>query len=225
LHALNIRVEWLAEEGFIAICSANGWPSAVVAHGWARWVLGTSPLAYAIPTGHEPIVFDWATSEAPYFEIMNAYKNNKPLRKDIAVDSTWEMTTDPHKAVYPVKNEWEDPVTNLLAMGGWFKWYAIMLLLEVLTSALVGSPSSDQRSADFDAKEQGSVLICVDPNSFTSSELFLQQIWHLTASIRASGKDVKVPWDRWLSQHEKATTWWVLDIDDDLREYLQSTVV
>jgi (2R)-3-sulfolactate dehydrogenase (NADP+) len=61
LGRLATYVEWAAERSLIAVIAVDA-PPSVAPHGGDREVLGTNPLAYAIP-GSPPIVADFATSE------------------------------------------------------------------------------------------------------------------------------------------------------------------
>src|SRR4029078_10947387 len=82
---------------YSAVANANHMPLA----GGAEPLLGTNPLAIAIPAGEEPpIVLDIATSIVSYGTIKNHRLQNKPLRNDWMIDpKTGGAVVDPHKSM------------------------------------------------------------------------------------------------------------------------------
>lgn len=62
----------------------NGGPAVVVPYGAAgvrkSSMFGTNPISYAIPTDKDPIIVDMATSEIPFFELLDGKKNNKKMK-------------------------------------------------------------------------------------------------------------------------------------------------
>ena len=83
---LNMWADGLARRDLIGIAMFNGSTGCMVPFGGTRGVLGTNPLAYAIPTAGDPMVLDMATTEIPFFEIKNAKEKGSPLRENVAVD-------------------------------------------------------------------------------------------------------------------------------------------
>ena len=81
---------------YSAVANANHMPLA----GGAEPLLGTNPLAIAIPAGKEaPVVLDIATSIVSYGTIKNHRLLNKQLQDDWMIDpKTGEPITDPHKS-------------------------------------------------------------------------------------------------------------------------------
>ena len=81
---------------YSAVANANHMPLA----GGAEPLLGTNPLAIAIPAGEEPpVVLDIATSIVSYGTIKNHRLQNRPLQADWMVDpETGATVTDPHKS-------------------------------------------------------------------------------------------------------------------------------
>lgn len=172
IHTLHHWVQGLAKQGIMSVVAVNGGPEAVVPYNGTRGVFGTNPMAFGIPglDGNIHCV-DMATSEAPFFEIMNAHRNKKDLREGVAVDQEGNPTTKTADALDTSTSE-DDPVANLLPMGGSYKGYYLVYLLELLTSGLIGSPSSPEMSADFIPEEHGAILIAFNPKAMgTESNL------------------------------------------------------
>lgn len=122
----------------IGIAMTNASP-IVVPFGGTQSILGTNPIAYAIPCGEEPaIVVDMATSASAFGKIEVA------LRKGISLPLGWALgidgrpTTDAHEA---------DRARKLLPVGGLsegtgYKGYALSTVVEALCHALSGAAMS-----------------------------------------------------------------------------------
>ncbi len=111
---------------YSAVANANHMPLA----GGAEPLLGTNPLAIAIPAGEEPpLVLDIATSIVSYGTIKNHKLLNRPLHDDWMIDpKTGEPVTDPHKSVEAL----------LLPMAG-YKGAGLALMFGLLAGTLNGA--------------------------------------------------------------------------------------
>jgi LDH2 family malate/lactate/ureidoglycolate dehydrogenase len=199
---LNMWADGLARRDLIGIAMFNGGTGCTVPFGGTRGVLGTNPLAYAIPTAADPIVLDMATSEIPFFEIKNAKEKGIPLRENVAVDSHGKPTIVAAQALS------DDGVANLLPIGGGFKGFGITLLIEVLTGALVRSLLSTGQTPGWHPHEYGCLVLALDIAGFTDKAAFKAAVSDMCRSLRnetpADGVDrVAVPGDR---GHEKLKT-------------------
>lgn len=98
-------------------------------------LLGTNPLAYAIPTEREPaFVLDFATTTVPKGKLEVYKRKGLPLKDGWAIDSSGAMTTDPDEALRGA----------LLPLGGYgtdhggHKGYGLGLLVDILCGVLSG---------------------------------------------------------------------------------------
>ena len=178
MHTMHLWTQGLAKRGLFAIAGFNGGPEAVVPLNGTKGLLGTNPLTYAFPGDMGDIVIDMATSEIPFFKIVDANKNNRPLPLNTAVDNDGELTTDPHKAID------EKEVSNLLPMGGNYKGYNINYLMEVMTSALIGAKISSQMNS-FVAEEHGGFIIAVAIDKVTSRKDYDVAVKSMNEKIRS----------------------------------------
>lgn len=197
MHTLHNWVQGLAKRGLVAIAVCNGGPAAVVPFNGTKGVFGTNPMAFALPGNNDDIhCIDMATSEVAYFEIMNAKAENRSLRENVAVDQNGNPTTDPSKALDYSKSE-TDPVSNLLPLGGGYKGYYLVYLLEILTSGLIGSKSSPEMAADFVAEEHGSFILVLNPKAMGTDNLLLQSIIATHKALEETpaklGKEIHIP--------------------------------
>jgi LDH2 family malate/lactate/ureidoglycolate dehydrogenase len=225
LHTLHAWVQGLAKRGIVAIVSANGGPEAVVPHNGTRGVFGTNPFAYGIP-GEDGEIYcvDMATSEAPFFEIMNAHRAGKDLRPGIAVDDEGNPTTKTSEAL-DVTTSADDPVANLLPMGGGYKGYNFVYLLELMTSGLIGSPSSPEMSNDFIPEEHGAIIIALNPKALGTESTLLNSVLSINTALSEqtpkSGTKIQTPGQRnneKLIENKDSE----IDIDDELLQKLKS---
>ncbi|MFO0971091.1 MAG: Ldh family oxidoreductase [Candidatus Saccharimonadales bacterium] len=219
MHTLHTWVQGLAKRGLVAIAVCNGGPNAVIPFNGTRGLFGTNPMAYGLPGKNgEIFCVDMATSEIPFFEFMDSLKNDKPLREQSAVDQNGEFTTDAKNAV--ASRESTDPTTGIVPMGGGYKGYYIVYLMEVLTSALVGMPSSPEMTEEFVPEEHGAILIAMSPKAFGTEATFNRSVEVLHKSIKSqkpkAGETIRVPGEENSRRFAEAGS--AIDVDDTLMD-------
>lgn len=223
VHTLNLWTDGLAKRDLISIFMYNGGPDSVVPFGGTRGIFGTNPISYAIPTDTNPIIVDMATSDIPYFEISDSKKEGKTLKTGVAVDEFGKPTTDPNKALM------ENGVANLLPMGGGYKGYSIVLLVEILTGSLIRSLLSTEMSPEYIADEHGGLLITIDIGSFTNLDKFKKSVSAMCQTIRnqqpTEGVDkVTVPGDRNYEKLNNLLSVGEIEIEDKYIDELKTIV-
>jgi LDH2 family malate/lactate/ureidoglycolate dehydrogenase len=118
-----------AREDMIGITTGNVDPGVIVPGARGR-VLGTNPIAYAVPAGAEhPLLFDIATSAVAATKVYAAIAEGRPIPDTWLVDEEGLPTTDGSK--YP----WQGA---LMPMAG-HKGYGLALFVEVLSAVLSGA--------------------------------------------------------------------------------------
>ena len=118
-----------AKEGMIGIAKSTA-ASACAPYGGKEPLLGTNPLAIAIPSANrEPFLLDMATSLVARGKVKLAEKDGRPIPADWALDVDGNPTTDPSKA------------RTMVPCGG-YKGFGISLAIEILCSALSGAKTS-----------------------------------------------------------------------------------
>ena len=174
--SLGFFTEQLANAGLIGIGFTNA--SAVVSPpGGNRAVLGTNPIAMAIPAknGGVSFQFDQSTSAVALGKITMAAAAGEDIPLGWAVDENGEPTTDPKAAIQG----------SLVSTGG-YKGYGFGLMTEILASALTGSVSSLNVSGlkvpEGPPHHLGQFYTVIDPTTF-SDELFWQRLEALTSAI------------------------------------------
>jgi LDH2 family malate/lactate/ureidoglycolate dehydrogenase len=162
--------------------------------GGAEPLLGTNPLAIAIPAGEEPpVVLDIATSIVSYGTIKNHRLQNKPLANDWMVDpKTGEAILDPHKSMEAL----------LLPMGG-YKGAGLALMLGLLggtlNGALFGRDVIDFNNQPDAITNTGQFVLALDPSRFQKLDVFKAEVDRHVRSLRTSktlpGQTVRLPGD------------------------------
>jgi L-2-hydroxycarboxylate dehydrogenase (NAD+) len=173
---------------YAAVANANHMPLA----GGAENLLGTNPLAIAIPAGEEPpLVLDIATSIVSYGTIKNHRLQNIPLPPNWMVDpKTGDPVVDPKKTVDAL----------LLPMGG-YKGAGLALMLGLLAGTLNGALFG-RDCVDFNAEpgkvtNTGQFVVALDPARFQPLDRFKAEVDRHARELRASktlpGESVRLP--------------------------------
>ena len=220
---LNMWAEGLAGRDLIGIAMFNGGTECCVPPGAKKGVIGTNPIAYAVPTQDDPMLLDMATTEIPYFDVKNAKEKQTPLKPGVALDQQGLPTTDAAQALD------DEGVANLLPIGGGFKGYGIMLLIEVLTGSLVQSLLSTQQSRGWNPPEYGCFMIAIDVGSFTDVDIFKENVSRMCHTIRElepskQGTNVSIPGDRGHAKTRRALDRKVIEVAMDQLETLKQLV-
>jgi L-2-hydroxycarboxylate dehydrogenase (NAD+) len=162
---------------YSAVANANHMPLA----GGAEPLLGTNPLAIAIPAGEEPpLVLDIATSIVSYGTIKNHKLLNRPLQGDWMIDpKTGAAVTDPHKSAEAL----------LLPMAG-YKGAGLALMLGLLAGTLNGALFG-RDCVDFNADpgtvtNTGQFVLALDPSKFQKLGTFKAEVDRHIRSLRNS---------------------------------------
>ena len=155
--ALWPDVEPFARQGLVALALVNSM-ACVVPAGGRKPLFGTNPISFAAPrTGHDPLVFDLATSAIAHGDVQIAAKEGKTLPEGYGVDADGQPTCDPGKIL---------DGGALLPFGG-YKGSALSMMVELMAAALTGG----NFSFEFDWSDHpgaktpwtGELLIVIDP--------------------------------------------------------------
>ena len=212
---LKLLTNALAKRGLIGIYVFNGGGESVVPYGGSVPVFGTNPISYAIPTNDEPILVDMASSESAFFRYSKARKNKTLMKENTFADINGNPTNDPEKAYI------NDDNCRILPMGGGYRGYNIVFLIEVLTGALVRSKMGLEKTSAYTPCEYGGLLMAIDISSLTDLTKFKNSVSEMCQSIRNQkpGNHVDkviAPGDISLDNAKKLLKVGSLEIDDSL---------
>jgi (2R)-3-sulfolactate dehydrogenase (NADP+) len=159
---LGHHAEDLAREGLLALCFTHA-PASIAPVGGRTPVVGTNPVALAVPDGAGGVgfVLDQSASVVAKSEVMLRARRGEPLEEGWALDAAGQPTTDPQA----------DLAGSMRPAGG-AKGFGLGLVAEVLASCLAGAVSSREASpfsgADPVPPATGQCLIAFDPGAFAS---------------------------------------------------------
>lgn len=194
--ALWPDVEPFADEGLVALSVVNSM-TCVVPHGARKPLFGTNPIAFAAPcAGHDPIVFDMATSAMAHGDVQIAARAGQQLPEGMGVDADGHPTTEPRAILEG---------GALLPFGG-HKGSALSMMVELLAAALTGG----HFSWEFDwashpgAKTPwtGQLIIVIDPSK-AEGDRFAQRSRELVEQMQAVGLS-RMPGERRYREREIA---------------------
>jgi LDH2 family malate/lactate/ureidoglycolate dehydrogenase len=142
-------------EQMIGIAMSNA-PPMVVPPGGSQALLGTNPLAIAVPAAESnpPFVVDISTSVVSKGRIEEAKKNREKIPEGWALDSSGEPTTDPDAALRALR---------LLPLGsrpetGSHKGFGLGLTVDILCGVLSGGAFGHELAGAEDHKPAGAKL-------------------------------------------------------------------
>jgi LDH2 family malate/lactate/ureidoglycolate dehydrogenase len=122
------------EHDMIGICSTNSVRYGTVTYG-KEIMLGTNPLAFAIPAANEPaFVLDFATTTVPRGKLEVYNRKSLPLKHGWAIDADGRETLDPQTALKGALL----PLGGFGTEGAGYKGYGLGLLVDILCGVLSG---------------------------------------------------------------------------------------
>lgn len=181
------HVERAARLGLMALAFGNT-PAAIPPWGGNRALFGTNPIAFACPrAAGDPLVIDLSLSKVARGKVMVAAQHGKPIPEGWAVDVEGHPTTDAKAAL----------AGAMLPMGD-AKGAALVMMVEILATALTGAHFGYQASSFFDAKgpppRVGQFLVLIDPLGFGAAA-FAERVETLCAAVTAQ-PGTRIPGER-----------------------------
>jgi LDH2 family malate/lactate/ureidoglycolate dehydrogenase len=152
LGMLAPYVEKIAEWGCVGIAISSS-EALVHPHGGTRALLGTNPIAIAVPTAKRPMVLDLATSTVSMGKIHHYAASGMEIPEGWARDARGRATTN---AV--------DAKSGAIAPFGGAKGYGLGIALELLIAALAATDLAPGIRGTLDSEfvcNKGDVLIAV----------------------------------------------------------------
>jgi L-2-hydroxycarboxylate dehydrogenase (NAD+) len=189
LGMLAPYVERLAADGLVALALTT---SEALVHPWGGRValVGTNPLALAIPTDGEPFVLDMATGAISRGEVIARGLRKQQLPAGVALDANGYPTVDPNAAA-------------AISPFGGAKGFALGLAIELLVGALTETELGERVRGTLDVTDQvtkGDLLAVFDPVAVGVAP-FGGRLGHYLQALRESppapgAERVAIPGDR-----------------------------
>ncbi len=207
IGAAGVYASDAAREGFVAMVTGNDIPS-VAAPGARKAVLGSNPLAFAVPVpGSDPILLDIATAAVAGGKVYAAHQRGEPMQPSWLIGPDGLPTLD--GSLYPDH-------ASLAPMAG-HKGYGLGLWCEVLSGLIPGGNLTWQvGSWMFDEPSRPSWhnagFIVLNVAAMAPAEVYANKIHALIDEIHQTptspGVDrVLLPGEReWQTLHEAQTS-------------------
>lgn len=194
--ALWPDIEPFAAAGRIALTMVNT-RSHIVVWGGRRKVLGTNPMAFAIPRQDAPpLIWDQASSRRSQGVVLLARRAGRPVDPGVGLDAEGQPTTEAAAIL---------DGGALLPFGD-HKGAGIALMVEVLAAAFTGGRFGfEDRSAEFPGAQTsnaGQFVLLVDP-ARSAGSLFAERIESLIARLREAGSE-RLPSDARYLRRERS---------------------
>jgi len=179
-------VEMIAKAGLVAIHTAAS-SRLVAPPGGARAVLGTNPIAIAIPSSREPVVLDIGTSAFMMTEVMLRERLGALLPEGVAIGPGGEPTRDPALARRGA----------LLPFGG-YKGFGLALMIQAL--GLLGGAEQED--------DPGYLFIAFRPDVLGPVDVFNRRVTALIERIKATPRqpgidEIRIPSERAFRTRER----------------------
>ena len=182
-------VERIARAGLVVLHTASS-SRAVAPPGGRRPVLGTNPIAFALPAAHDVVVFDMGTSAFMLTELMLRERLGETLPEGVALDAAGEPTRDPAAARQGA----------LLPFAG-HKGFGLGLMVQAL-GVLAGS------ALDVD-RDNGYLFIALKPDLLRPLDAFKREMTALVERVKATPRragidEIRIPSEHAFRHRERA---------------------
>lgn len=174
--SLGYFTEQIARAGMIGIGFTNATPIVAPPGGKSR-IIGTNPIAFAVPDGEGGIAmqFDQSTTTVALGKITMAKAAGESIPEGWALDADGNPTTDPDAAIKG----------SLVSMGG-YKGWGYGLMAEFLAAGMTGSLASMDvkplKAPEGAPHDLGQYYLIIDPSGATAFGERIQQVADAVAS-------------------------------------------
>jgi LDH2 family malate/lactate/ureidoglycolate dehydrogenase len=181
-------VEMIAKAGLIGIHTAAS-SRLVAPPGGLEAVLGTNPIAIAVPSANGPIVLDMGTSAFMMTEVMLRERLGEPLPEGVAIGPDGAPTRDAGLARRGA----------LLPFGG-YKGFGLALMIQAL--GVLAGTESDQEADD------GYLFIAFRPELIGPADVFNRRMTELIERVKATPREagldeIRIPSERAFRTRER----------------------
>jgi len=177
-------------EKLIGICMTNSEALMVPTYG-RRALLGTDPIAIAMPAEPYPFLLDIATAVVPRGKLEVYMKDKKPIPEGWAVGADGKVTTDPFEVNECfVKKTCGGilPIGGLGELLGGHKGYGIALAVELFTGILSQGYTSDMVRKVHSIDRSCATFIAIDYGMFGDKIEIEKRFSDYLAKLRNSEK-------------------------------------
>jgi LDH2 family malate/lactate/ureidoglycolate dehydrogenase len=181
-------VEMIAKAGLVAIHTAAS-SGLVAPPGGTRAILGTNPIAIAVPSSSGPVVLDMGTSAYMMTELLLRERLGELLPEGVAIDADGRPTRDATQARQGA----------LLPFAG-YKGFGLALMVQAL-GLLAGLGPNGERDYTY-------LFIAFKPDLLGSADVFEREVAQLIERIKATPRqpgidEIRIPSERAFRSREQ----------------------
>ena len=193
LFQAGLYADRIAQQDLIGMVYSDDVVPVVHPLGGVEPVIGSNPMAWAVPTSRDPFVLDFAPCATLPTYVRYTQRYGGQLPEGVAHDAEGRPTTDPFKVTNGAAHK--GAIGAIAPLGN--KGYGMLLMIDFLSGALVGA---DMGMAHVDKKgsRKGHLFIAIDPAIFGDADSFKgavsARIDEIKRSKRAPGiSEIRVP--------------------------------
>ncbi|MGH6953929.1 MAG: Ldh family oxidoreductase, partial [Alphaproteobacteria bacterium] len=201
-YMIGYYVDRIARAGLVGFIFQSSGP-LVHPHGGSEAVMGTNPLAIAIPTaGDDPIVLDMATSALSHSRVRQARYHEDLLPEGSGFDAEGRPTREAARIEVGA-------IAPLGGHKGFGLSLAVGLLCGPLVGAAVGKGLAGWLGQGGPTGPMGQLLLAIDPSAFGDATLFRKRVSAYLAEIKGSRKapgsaEIRIPGERSAAARERS---------------------
>lgn len=171
--ALSYWSKKLADHDLIGIVLSQC-PELVAPFGSYEPIFGTNPISIGIPTKPRAQILDMATSAMAYYGLKTAEQEGKAIPSDVAYDAEGNETTNPTDALKGALRVFDRHI----------KGSHLALMIELLAGAFTGASMENK----FASKNQGTLILAINPNLMGDREGFLASAMTMCNRVKEAKK-------------------------------------
>ena len=203
----------IADAGLVGI-TMSSYPYAMVPpSGSYEPLFCTNPIAWGIPTEHEPIVLDMSSSGISFFGLVEAKTQGVQVAEGLGYDKAGNETTNPAEIMEGAIRPFDKG----------FKGAGLALMVQIIAGALVGGDFLNGSDND------GNVVIAINPDAMIGMQRFIEETTKMTKAIKQAKRlegveEVMIPGERGDKIRSRRLNSDEIEVEDNLLNSLRSFV-
>ena len=176
-------------EDMLGMCFTNTQAICVPTFG-REVMLGTNPIAFAMPADPIPMLYDVATTVVPRGKLEVYAKQGKPMPLGWAVDENGRDTTDAKRVIDNINSKAGGgilPLGGSSPATGSHKGYGLALIVEILSSIIAGGATSNHVSKN-GLGDTSQSFFALDYGMFGDKAAMRESLSTLLQELRDSAK-------------------------------------
>jgi len=203
----------IADAGLVGITMSSYPFGMVPPHGSYEPLFCTNPIAWGIPTEHDPIVLDMSSSGISYFGLLEAQTQGVQVAKGLGYDKEGNDTTDPAEIMEGAIRPFDKGV----------KSSGLALIVQIIGGALVGGDFLNASDND------GNVVIAINPEAMIGMQRFIEETTKMTVAMKQAKtvegvEEVLVPGERGDRMRSRVLNSNEIEVEDNLLNSLKKFV-